>query len=311
MVDCLKFRQDSHASDYSLLSFLAYFFYFPLYLAGPTLSYNAWRSQVDKPQQTYSSNRLVIYAVRLLLAMVLLELSLHFLCLPALANHPENRKLFASLSAYELAISSYLILKWIWLKFLVIWRFFRMWALCDGIEAPENMGRCMSDNYNFEGFWRMWHRAFNQWLVRYLFIPLGGSRYKVYNIWVVFLFVAVWHDLSLHLLVWGWGMCLFIVPELLAKAFINQERFAAFRQTAAYNWVCAGSASAYIMLMMIANLVGFSFGLEGLATLWRKIVEGEGMFTLVHCWAVITVCTHVVFLWRRVEGKFGYGMKGY
>jgi hypothetical protein len=106
-------------------------------------------------------------------------------------------------------------------------------------------------------------------------------------------------------------MCLFIVPELLGKAFINQERFTAFRQTAAYNWVCAGSASAYIMLMMIANLVGFSFGLEGLATLWRKIVEGEGMFTLVHCWVVITVCTHVVFLWRRVEGKFGYGLKGY
>ncbi|KAF9130504.1 glycerol transporter [Mortierella sp. 14UC] len=29
----------------------------------------------------------------------------------------------------------------IWLKLLIIWRFFRLWALLDGIEAPENMIR--------------------------------------------------------------------------------------------------------------------------------------------------------------------------
>ena len=47
------------------------------------------------------------------------------------------------------------------LKFLLIWRFNRLWALIDGIEAPENMNRCMSDNYSFEGFWRSWHRGYN------------------------------------------------------------------------------------------------------------------------------------------------------
>jgi len=47
--NCLKLRQDAHAVDYSLTSFIGYCFYLPLYLAGPILSYNAWISQVKSP----------------------------------------------------------------------------------------------------------------------------------------------------------------------------------------------------------------------------------------------------------------------
>ena len=36
------------------------------------------------------------------------------------------------------------------LQFLVIWRFFRMWALVDGIQVPENMLRCICNNYDIE-----------------------------------------------------------------------------------------------------------------------------------------------------------------
>lgn len=38
-----------------------------------------------------------------------------------------------------LALFVYTILNIMWLKFLVIWRLFRFWALCDGVEPPENM----------------------------------------------------------------------------------------------------------------------------------------------------------------------------
>lgn len=302
-IACLKLRTETHVSDYSLLAFLAYFLYFPLYLAGPTLSYNAWRSQVSSPQQTVSLREMLIYAFRLIAAMALLELSIHYLYFPAIAGDPRNRMIWQTFNAYELAIASYLVLKWIWLKFLVIWRFFRLWALCDGIDSPENMGRCMSNNYSLEGFWRMWHRAFNQWLVRYLFIPLGGAQYKVYNIWVVFGFVAIWHDLKLHLLVWGWGMCLFIVPEVLAKAAMRSSRFAAFRKTCLYNWLCAVTGGLYIIIMMLANLVGFSFGLPGLYTIWEEVVHGEGVSLLLQTWLLGTFVTLLMFAIRRDEGE--------
>jgi len=149
----------------------------------------------------------------------------------------------------------------------------------------------------------MWHRAFNQWLVRYLFIPLGGAQYKVYNIWVVFGFVAIWHDLKLHLLVWGWGMCLFIVPELLAKAAMRSSRFAAFRKTCLYNWLCAVTGGLYIIIMMLANLVGFSFGLPGLYTIWEEVVHGEGVSLLLQTWLLGTFVTMLMFAIRRDEGE--------
>ena len=33
----------------------------------------------------------------------------------------------------------------------LIWRFFRLWALLDGVDTIENMARCMSNNYTISG----------------------------------------------------------------------------------------------------------------------------------------------------------------
>lgn len=122
--------------------------------------------------------------------------------------------------AVRIGMLGYLSLHLIWLKFFIIWRFFRFFALADGVEVVENMNRCMSNNYNLQGFWRSWHRSFNRWLIRYVFVPLGGSRHRFRNTFAVFTFTAVWHDLSLSLLTWGWMLAVFIVPESLLTAYV-------------------------------------------------------------------------------------------
>lgn len=40
-----------------------------------------------------------------------------------------------------------------------------MLQIC-GIEAPENMPRCINNCYNLESFWKNWHASYNKWLVR-------------------------------------------------------------------------------------------------------------------------------------------------
>jgi D-alanyl-lipoteichoic acid acyltransferase DltB (MBOAT superfamily) len=102
-------------------------------------------------------------------------------------------------------------------QLLLPWRFFRLWALTDGLDPPENMIRCMANNYSALGFWRAWHRSYNLWIVRYLYIPLGGSRRLAATSILIFTFVALWHDLSPRLLAWGWLAALFILPEVVAK----------------------------------------------------------------------------------------------
>ncbi|KAJ4832750.1 hypothetical protein Tsubulata_050739 [Turnera subulata] len=58
-------------------------------------------------------------------------------------------------------------------------------------------------------------------MTRYMYIPLGGSRRKLLNVWVIFTFVAIWHDLEWKLLSWAWLTCLFFIPEMVAKSAAN------------------------------------------------------------------------------------------
>lgn len=109
-------------------------------------------------------------------------------------------------------------------QLLVPWRFFRLWALLGGVDPPENMVRCMANNYSTLGFWRAWHRSYNLWITRYIYIPLGGTRNRGYTVVLVFTFVALWHDLSFRLLAWGWLVSLFIMPEIAARYLVPASK---------------------------------------------------------------------------------------
>jgi D-alanyl-lipoteichoic acid acyltransferase DltB (MBOAT superfamily) len=103
--------------------------------------------------------------------------------------------------------------------------------MTDTIETPENMLRCMSNNYSAMAFWRAWHRSFNRWIIRYIYIPLGGSKRPIINTLAVFTFVAIWHDISLKLLAWGWLVTLFILPEVAARMIMPPKKVPPQRST--------------------------------------------------------------------------------
>lgn len=169
----------------------------------------------------------------------------------------------------QLSMIGYFNLHIIWLKLLIPWRFFRLWSLLDGVDPPENMLRCMSNNYSAPAFWRAWHRSFNRWILRYIYIPLGGSRRPVVGMVVSFTFVALWHDLSFKLLAWGWMVVLFILPELIARKLFPPKRFVGRERM--YRNLCALGCVGNVLMMMAANLVGFALGIEGL----KDLIHGE------------------------------------
>jgi D-alanyl-lipoteichoic acid acyltransferase DltB (MBOAT superfamily) len=57
-------------------------------------------------------------------------------------------------SSLEVCITAYWTLNFMYIKFLIFWRVFRIMALFDGIETIENMNRCVNNNFTFTGFWR-------------------------------------------------------------------------------------------------------------------------------------------------------------
>jgi D-alanyl-lipoteichoic acid acyltransferase DltB (MBOAT superfamily) len=166
------------------------------------------------PQNTLSFKDVAWYGVRWLFSFLLIELMTHLFYYNAFVISG----LWRELSPVEIFIVGYGVLNFMWLKFLLLWRYFRFWSLVNGIETVENMPNCINNCYSLELFWKTWHASFNRWLIRYMYIPLGGSRRKFLNVWVVFTFVAMWHDLEWKLLSWAWLTCLFFMPEMLLKS---------------------------------------------------------------------------------------------
>ena len=238
-----------------------------------------------------------------------MELVLHHLYAVAISKAPPN---WGTYTPFQLSMLGYFNLHIIWLKLLLPWRFFRLWALLDNIDAPENMVRCMSDNYSALAFWRSWHRSFNGWIIRYIYLPMGGSRVShsraVANFVAVFTFVAVWHDINLRLLVWGWLVILFILPELIASYLFPPKAWR--HRPTAYRVLCGVGAVGNILMMMAANLVGFAVGLDGLKGLVEGIVGSLGgrVFLLAAC-GTLFVGAQVMFEVREAERRRGVGMK--
>lgn len=234
---------------------------------------------------------LLRYAARLLLCLLCLELLTHCIHANAFARFhlwaklPDDRSREVY-SGFGMAAMSFYKLIFLWLKFVVIWRVARLWALVEGVDPPENMQRCASahaamsralstvapwlcvrsqqpkcggvlegcpgvrrcvcNNYDISGFWRTWHASFNRWLIRYMYVPLGGAQWRLLNVWPIFTFVALWHDFEWHLLKWAWLMALFIAPEVLCKRLIRQPEWRRKWGAPWFRHLCAAAAAVYI-----------------------------------------------------------------
>jgi protein-cysteine N-palmitoyltransferase HHAT len=261
------------AKDYSFRNYIAYAIYAPLYLAGPIITFNDYISQLKYQSASLEKPRTIKYGIRFLLCLLTMEIVLHFDYCVAISKGDPN---WSDYTPAQLSLLSYFNLHVLWLKLLLPWRFFRLWALVDGIDPPENMLRCLSNNPSTVAFWRGWHRSYNRWLIRYIYVPLGGASSRtwtstlrsVVNYVAVFTFVALWHDISLNLLIWGWLIVLFMMPEVIAGILFPRKKWE--NNLTAYRVLCGIGVVGNLMMMMMANLVGFAVGVDGL----KSIIHG-------------------------------------
>uniref|UniRef100_A0A803LQ12 Uncharacterized protein n=1 Tax=Chenopodium quinoa TaxID=63459 RepID=A0A803LQ12_CHEQI len=276
-----RFDQEERSLEedkYSYIIYLCYLLYAPLYIAGPIISFNAFASQIDRPQNTYLPKDVALYGLTWAFSLCLVELITHFFYYNAFATSG----LWKQLSALDVFIIGYGL---------------------NGIEAPENMPKCINNCHNLESFWKSWHASFNKWLVRYLYIPLGGAQTKLLNVWVIFTFVAIWHDLEWKLLSWAWLTCIFFIPEILlksaAKAFKVESTFWKFF----FEELSAISGAVTITCLMIANLVGFVVGPSGINFLISGFLHKEGLPVLAGIFFTFYLGTKLMFHIRDARQK--------
>ncbi|EFC36510.1 predicted protein [Naegleria gruberi] len=265
-----EYRQRQETSlnieaDFNLLHYLAYIFYTPLFIGGPVCSYTAFISYVKySTQKELSYGQLIWHTIRLVAYIILLEIYLHLFYTVGFNDVGFWKeglwrgKFTRVLPPFSVGVIGITTLTFMYMKFLIIWRMFRLWALWDGINPPENMNRCVNNNYLVSDFWRSWHRSLYMWILRYLYIPLGGSKSKVWSVWIIFTFIALWHDLWWRWLAWAWiNCCLLILEAVFFYAILPRMSWIEkLRQRSKYTFafLCGFSGAISIITLIIANL---------------------------------------------------------
>lgn len=192
-------------------------------------------------------------------------------------------------------------LGFLWLKFASVWRLARAAALWDGVRAPENLLACFATTLDVESFWRAWHASFNAWLVRYLYVPLGGRVHRLRNVCISFAFVALWHDLEWRLALWGALACAAFAPEAAAKALAGTAPARRLRRQfpRIARHVIALAASVNLMGLAVGNLIGFALGPTLAATMLVNI--GADPSFLLRALAVVFASTQLSIERKRVK----------
>lgn len=288
-------------NDYNPLNHIAYITYAPLFIAGPIITYNDYIFQSTNKLPSLNKKFILWYAARFLCTLFLMELVLHFFYVVAISK----RKAWEGDSPFEIAMIGLINLNIIWFKLAIPWRFFRLWGLLDGIDTPENMIRCVYNNYSALAFWRAWHRSYNKWVIRYIYIPLGGSKSRIVTSLAVFSFVAIWHDIELRLLLWGWIVVLFLLPEMFATQYFVQ-----YSKKWWYRHICALGGALNIYLMMIANLFGFCLGSDGMKKLLADMFSTcNGLTFLLLSFGSLFIGVQLMFEIREEEKRKGIDLK--
>jgi len=235
-----------------------------------------------------------------------LEIFLHFCYYHAVITFGAWRRLPPA----EVALTGYLVLNFMYTKFLIIWRFFRAMALFDGIESPENMNRCVNNNFTFVGFWRSWHGSFNKWTIRYMYVPLGGTKTRAYSLWLIFFFIGLWHDLWWKWVAWALLNCLFFSLEIIIMTIAASEKVLCSKPLFFFSVVLIPNqfeklwankysrnlvgavGSLNIFLLMISNLailLGFEDSFKFLSRAFLSEEGGLPLFVAAWFWLFIGV----------------------
>ena len=300
-------------SDFSFINLIIYIFYPPFYFSGPTIMYHSFIFQINNYQKNKHNNifhkNKILYFIRCICIFITLEIFNHYIYVNAIMTNKYNSWIFEEYrknnSYFNYAFLAFNNLVFIFLKFSLIWKIARFWGWVDGVYSEENMNRCIYNNYSFEGFWRQWHRSYNMWLIRYMYIPLGGASKKLLNTFIIFSFVALWHDLKLNLLLWAWCIYISLIPEIIIKNYFAKEKRQYLKNCMWFRYLRAWICSIVIMLMITANLIGFGIGNKELVDALLNLLKLTTPLRFLFLSIFFAPFTFPMFFIRDLEKKNG------
>eukprot|EP01090_Pellita_catalonica_P004493 TRINITY_DN14318_c0_g1_i2.p1 TRINITY_DN14318_c0_g1~~TRINITY_DN14318_c0_g1_i2.p1 ORF type:complete len:399 (-),score=41.92 TRINITY_DN14318_c0_g1_i2:73-1140(-) len=310
--------QSLPANSYNYRAYLSYLLYIPLYLAGPIASFNLFQSQMEANTKTTEPDYRGFFTNvfrhgKVVAKLFFLTIVTNYVMTTSMAYYYQagmnEAKLFKyrPMSLFQLEGLAVLNLFFMYLKFKCMWSAFRLWALLDGIQVYENMKKCIVvAGISFQGFWRAWHASLHEWVLRYLYGPLGGRKTQKLSIWVVFLFIGLWHDLKIRWVAWAviniLGMSFELVVRGLAEKFKVEDKLTKRIGPFATEWffhLCSGINTVIVITAQLAIAHAFI----DLRILWGQALAAEDSLKILALTLFTLSVAVPYYRWREVHMK--------
>ena len=196
-----KYRGEINENN--LLNYCLFVTYFPKLIAGPLVCYNDIMSQFARLGKKIFSYKNISYG----LFLVSIGLFKKIVLADSFAAFADRGfDMSESLSFTEAWITSLSYTLQIYFDFSGYTDIALGSAFFFGITLPLNFDSPYK-SLNMQEFWRRWHVTLGRWLLKYLYIPLGGShcgRFRTYfNLFTTFVLCGIWHGAGWTFLAWG------------------------------------------------------------------------------------------------------------
>lgn len=258
----------------SLLNFLVYVSMFPQLVAGPIVRYSDIAPSLSSRSVTSDD---MAYGVKRFVSGLLKKL--------ALANTAGNAASLLLEGTHPTVVSL-----WLGIVMFTFQIYFDFSGYSDmAIGLGRMFGFKFRENFdypyiakNITEFWRRWHISLSSFFRDYVYIPLGGNRYRfVRNILVVWLLTGLWHGAGINFILWGlfYGVIL-LIEKTLFKGVLRK----------------IPSPLCYVYTLPIVIFSWAIFYFTDIGALWEFIRNAFGNAPLYDLTAVSALCSNLWLL---------------
>jgi alginate O-acetyltransferase complex protein AlgI len=141
--------------------------------------------------------------------------------------------------------------------------FFRGVSMLFGINLKNNFRNRVYLSSSRQQFWKGWHITLNEWFRDYFFFAVSKydkkRRYIDILLLITFLLIALWHEFSIALVIWGFLNGLWIVTE--KKFNFNKWSYPALR-----------NIGGVLYHLSVASMLALIFISPNLSLLYQRII---------------------------------------